>query len=377
MKYVLVGAGSIGRALIADILDAEPEASFLAIDADPAAVAAAAKLGGERGRVETVVSEAADPAALTPLLKDAAVVVNCTYGARCLEILDAAIAARASYVDVHGTLLMEERFARHDAARAAGITALIGLGVSPGLTNMLAAAKARRFQGGVDIDCEYITHRPINPTTGLLETALRQFRNGVKAPVWEDGKLHWYPPFSGAIRTRFAGMSEDVEIVYTPHSEPFTVPRFVKNARRVVVRGAYHAKVMTLLKSLYEFGLLDPSRTVQVDGVPRDFQPLLREALMGDGSPRPAEMSSSYTMRVRVTDGKTTLSTTVYHDPAWDVAPQGRMTALPAAFGARLVANGEFVQPGVCGSELYSDAQAEACLAHLRERGLKVLEERS
>jgi hypothetical protein len=50
---------------------------------------------------------------------------------------------------------------------------------------------------------------------------------------------------------------------------------------------------------------------------------------------------------------------------------------LPAAFGARLVANREFVQPGVCGSELYTDAQAEACLAHLRERGLKVLEERS
>jgi saccharopine dehydrogenase-like NADP-dependent oxidoreductase len=375
MKYVLVGAGSIGRALIADILGAEPDARFVAIDPDHAALAAAARLGGAQQPVETIVAEANDAKALAPLLEGAAVVVNCTYGARCLEILDAAIAARAPYVDVHGTLLMEERFARHDAAHAAGITVLIGLGVSPGLTNMLAASGARRFEGDVDIDCEYITHRPINPTAGLLETALRQFRNGVKAPVWEDGKLHWHPPFSGAIRTRFAGMDEDVEIVYTPHSEPFTVPRFVRNARRVVVRGAYHESVMTLLKSLYAFGLLDPALDVTVDDTRQNFQPLLRAALMGDGSPRPAGMKSSYTARVRVSDGKRQLSTTIYHAPGWDQAPQGRMTALPAAYGARLVANRKFVHHGVCGSELYTDAQAGDCLAHLRERGLIVLQE--
>jgi saccharopine dehydrogenase-like NADP-dependent oxidoreductase len=189
MKYVLIGAGSIGRALIADILSVEPDTRFVAIDADPAAVEAAMRLGGAERRVETVVTEASEAGEIAPLLEGAAVVVNCTYGARCLEILDAAIAARASYVDVHGTLLMEERYARHEAAKAAGITALIGLGVSPGLTNMLAAAGARRFEGDVDIDCEYITHRPINPTMGLLETALRQFRDGVQAPVWENGRL--------------------------------------------------------------------------------------------------------------------------------------------------------------------------------------------
>ena len=70
---------------------------------------------------------------------------------------------------------MEERFSRDGAAKAAGVTALIGTGVSPGLTNMMAAWGARQFKGAVDIECEYATFRPINPSEGLLETALRQF----------------------------------------------------------------------------------------------------------------------------------------------------------------------------------------------------------
>ena len=79
------------------------------------------------------------------------------------------------------------------------MTCLIGTGVSPGLTNMMAAWGARQLKGEVSIECEYATFRPVNPTEGLLETALRQFRNGVKAPIFDDYKLSYLPPFSGAV----------------------------------------------------------------------------------------------------------------------------------------------------------------------------------
>ena len=146
MLYALIGAGSIGRALIRDVLDADPKSRFLAIDAEEGALKAAEALDG-KGRVATKKAEATDCATLTPLLAGAAVVINCTFGARCLEILDAAITAKVPYIVVHGTLLMAERLERHDAAKAAGITALIGEGVSPGLTNMLARAIAPPHAG--------------------------------------------------------------------------------------------------------------------------------------------------------------------------------------------------------------------------------------
>ncbi len=371
MRIVLIGAGNIGRALIRDVLDIEKDASILAVDFDARALEAAAAL--ERGgRVTTRRAEAERVDELAGIIGGHDVVVNCTYGAKCIEILDAAIAAKVPYIDVHGTLLMEERFSRHDAAKAAGVTALIGTGVSPGLTNMMAAWGARQFKGDVTIECEYATFRPINPTEGLLETALRQFRNGVKAPIFEDGKLSYVPPFSGPLKTRFRGVDEEVELVYTPHSEPQTIPRFVKNAKRVTVRGAYQSSIMSLLKSLYAFGLMDPARKVTVDGRKVDFAPLLREALNGDGSPKPEGVRTTYVMRVRVTGAGGVFEATLGHPPGWDPLPQGRMTSLQPAYAARLIAKGEFAHPGVVGAELFTDAQVEGCLAHLQSRGLWV-----
>lgn len=370
MKIALIGAGNIGRALTRDILEAEKDARIVAMDSDARALEAVAKLDATRVTVRR--AEAANVGELTELIKGHDVVVNCTYGAKCMEILDAAIAARVHYIDVHGTLLMEERFSRSEAARAAGVTALIGTGVSPGLTNMMAAWGARQFEGEVTIECEYATFRPINPSEGLLETALRQFRNGVRVPVYENGKVSYLPPFSGAVKTRFPGLDEEVELVYTPHSEPQTIPRFVKNAKRVTVRGAYQASIMTLLKSLYAFGLMDPARTVTVEGRKVDFAPLLREALNGDGSPKPPDVRTTYVMRVRVSGEGRSIEISLGHPPGWDPLPQGRMTSLQPAYAARLVARGEFVHPGVVGAELFTDAQVEGCLAHLRSRGLWV-----
>ena len=369
MKIALIGAGNIGRALIRDVLDLEKDATILAVDFDARALEAAAALGFG-SRVTTRRAEADRVDEMAGIIRGHDVVVNCTYGAKCMEILDAAIAAKVPYIDVHGTLLMEERFSRHDVAKAAGVTILIGTGVSPGLTNMMAAWGARQFKGEVSIECEYATFRPINPTEGLLETALRQFRNGVQAPIFEDGKVSYLPPFSGAKEVRFKGVEDAVELVYTPHSEPQTIPRFVKNAKRVTVRGAYQAQIMTLLKSLYAFGLMDPARKVTVDGKQVDFAPLLREALNGDGSPKPKGVRTNYVMRVRVTGEGGVHEITMGHPPGWDPLPQGRMTSLQPAYAARLIAKGEFVHPGVVGAELFTDAQVEGCLAHLQSRGL-------
>lgn len=371
MKIALIGAGNIGRAFIRDVLDVEPGATIHAVDFDPRALAAVHALG-YGAKVSTQEAGADHVDALAAMIRGHDVVVNTTYGAKCMEILDAAIAAKVPYIDVHGTLLMEERFSRHEAARAAGVTALIGTGVSPGLTNMMAAWGARRFEGAVTIECEYSTQRPINPTEGLLETALRQFRNGVQAPIYEDGRLSYLPPFSGPLRTRFKGLEDEVELVYTPHSEPQTIPRFVKNAKRVTVRGAYQAPIMALLKSLYAFGLMDPARKVTVDGRAVEFAPLLREALHGDGSPKPADVRTNYVMRVRVTGEGGAHEITLGHPPGWDPLPQGRMTSLQPSYAARLIAKGEFRHPGVVGAELFTDAQVEGCLAHLQKRGLWV-----
>ena len=368
MHYTLIGAGSIGRSLAKDILAEEPAARFTVFDVDRRALELARALDPER--VAAMPTQGGDVAAFAAMIGNGDIVINCTAGAQCVEILEAAIARKVSYLDVHGTLLLKERLALNDQAQRAGVTAMIGVGVSPGLTNMLGAYLARKVDGPADVECEYATLRPLNPTEGLLETALRQMRNGVTAAVYEDGKTSYYPPFSGALRTRFHGIDQEVELVYTPHSEPLTMPLFVPNVRRVSVRGTYGPRIQTLLKSLYEFGLLDPALDVETEGRKVNFQPLLREALMGDGSLKPTGVQAQYVMRVRVSGNGTTFSRTLGHPPGWDPLPQGRMTALPAAYYARLLARGGITQTGVCGTEVASDPQVEQCLDFLQQRGL-------
>lgn len=371
MKYVLVGAGNIGQEIIKDILTTDREARLLAIDFNPQALERAQALSPE-GRVQTRLSGAESAEALAPLLEGAAVVINCTYGERIVDILKACILARVCYVDINGTMLLEERLALNDAARDAGITALICMGVSPGLTNMLAAYGARQFDGDVAIDCEYATHRPLNITEGLLETALRQFRNGVKTTVVEERKVKTFEPFHGRKRVAFPHLEQGVDVIYTPHTEPLTVSRFVENAASVTVRGTYEHRIMQLLESLSRFGLLDPALTVEIDGKPVSFQPVLRQALMGDGRPRPGDITGLYVMRVRVAQQDRSMEITVGHPPGWEAIPQGRMTALPTSFSAQLVARRELAQPGVCVPENFTDAMVEDCLRYLEARGMEV-----
>jgi saccharopine dehydrogenase-like NADP-dependent oxidoreductase len=373
MHYALIGAGSIGRALARDILEQCADARFSVFDIDDKALGQVVALSPDR--VQARVAEGADSAAIAALVAGADVVVNCTAGAQCIEILEAAIAAKVPYLDVHGTLLLKERLALSADVAKAGILAMIGVGVSPGLTNMLGAYLARKVDGPADVECEYATLRPLNPTPGLLETVLRQMRNGTVAPVYENGRTEFHPPFSGARRTRFPGLDQDVELVYTPHSEPLTMPLFVPNVRRVTVRGTYTPPIQSLMKSLYEFGLLDPALQVEVDGRPTDFQPLLRQALMGDGKLKPQGVQAQYVMRVRVAGGGRTSVCALGHPPGWDALPQGRMTALPASYFAQLMARRAIPETGVYGTEVASGRQVEECLEYLQQRGLWVVRE--
>jgi saccharopine dehydrogenase-like NADP-dependent oxidoreductase len=378
MEYVVLGAGGVGRSLIADVLKTQAVARVTAIDNFDASLEAVAKLAPAE-RLKTLKLDVADIAAVVQAIGHADVVVNATDGSRSIEILKACIEAKKPYIDVHGTLLVNERLALSDAAKAAGITAVIGMGCSPGITNMLGAYGVRNAAGDISVEVEYITQRAMNPSMGLLDTVLRQFRDHVRSYEYVDGEYTLHPPFAGALRTRFPGIDGEVELVLTPHSEPQTLPRFVPGIKRVSVRGAYQPEIMDLVKTLSKFGLLKAETQVAVQGAPTDFQPVLRTALMGDGSLKPGGVETVYCLRVRVIaeqPGKRrVVETTVGHPKGWDPLPQARMTAIPTAFTAQLVASGGFRHPGVCGPEMFSDADVEACLAYLRERGLWTLTE--
>jgi lysine 6-dehydrogenase len=94
-----------------------------------------------------------DTPRLHELLTDADIVVNCAgpFFRLGVPALRAAIATRTTYVDIcDDPDPTVDMLALDGEARAAGVGALIGMGASPGLSNLLAVRAARRLDSVVD-----------------------------------------------------------------------------------------------------------------------------------------------------------------------------------------------------------------------------------
>lgn len=135
MKVVVVGgAGRVGRRVVSELA---PHEGVSAVVAD--------RVRPDDAGQPFVGIDLGDPASIRSSIEDADVVINTSgpfdrWGA---VVLDAAIAVGTHYIDVcddpEPTLDMLKR---DRAAKQAGVRAVIGLGVSPGVTNYLAMVAA-------------------------------------------------------------------------------------------------------------------------------------------------------------------------------------------------------------------------------------------
>jgi hypothetical protein len=182
-----------------------------------------------------------DGGRLGRLLSDHDVVVNTVgpfdrWGCR---ILDAAIAAGTHYVDVcddpRPTLELLERGPR---AAEMGVRAVVGLGASPGLPNLLMVVAARELD-----DTDSLISYWGDPSEGLDDAAARKlaarivtsFRDGRAAwqhmlvqtsgtiPVWRDGRRTDVPPWADQYRITLSGGETGI-FRLMGHPEAITVP---------------------------------------------------------------------------------------------------------------------------------------------------------
>ena len=140
MNVLCLGAGGMG-ALAAETLAGFGEVGRMTVaDLNPEAAQRVAATC--RGKATARAVSVEDAAALTELMRGHDVVANCVgpFFRFAVPILSCAIAAGVNYFDIcddpEPTLAMLKM---GKEAEAAGITAVVGVGATPGITNMLAA----------------------------------------------------------------------------------------------------------------------------------------------------------------------------------------------------------------------------------------------
>ena len=143
---VLGGTGGMGRWAVRDLTESDgvDEVVVAALDGARAAETAgwaAARAGPiSSAQVSSLVLDAREPAALRQALARAEVVCNCAHNAVNLPVMEACADSGTHYVDLGGLFHTTRRqLLLHDRFVAAGVTAVIGMGSSPGTTNVMAA----------------------------------------------------------------------------------------------------------------------------------------------------------------------------------------------------------------------------------------------
>lgn len=321
MRLAVLGAGGMGRyaartAATFDFVD-----DLLVGDLDGAAGARLAATIGAKAR--SVPVNVTDEAALVRVLSGVDAVLNTVGPFYRLgpPVLRAAIRARCHYLDINDDWESTEAMLEMaNDARAAGITAVIGMGASPGISNLLAVTAARELDAveelcaGFDLDAAMPETRGAKPAAATVH-GVHQLSGRIR--VFDDGRLLEQPALR-RVDVDYPGLGR-LPAWTMGHPEAITFPVHFPGLRRslvVMTMARSNLVAMRVFAALIGSGMLSTERAAA-----------WVEWLEGVG--KPAKTPDDY-LREITTDGAARLP------PLFAIA-RGRRNGEPAAVAAAIL----------------------------------------
>jgi saccharopine dehydrogenase (NAD+, L-lysine-forming) len=356
MKIVVLGgAGEVGSEVTRELAASAEVDDLVVADVDEdRAQALVASLGV--GHATAVGLDVADRESALAVLGGADVLMNCTSFVLFDDVINLAVTARVNYAD-----LISEPSAEHErAAREAGITAISGLGATPGLSNVLVRHAAEELDELEEVHISWTSFRTIAPTPGLLDTILWELSESCDTRVYfQNGRLEQAAFLDGSRLVRFAEPVGIQRVYFVPHTEVRTLPRMFPSLRFCAVRGSWRPELMEHMRVLGHYGLLAPDALESTKQRIWDRHGGLRDAAPWTLYVNIEVLATSDGAQVR-------RAYDVSHPTEWGQAGPGRMTGVPAAVGALLLARHGTTEPGFVDPERYYDPYE--FLAELEQR---------
>ena len=288
----MVGAGGVGAAFAAIAQRREAFERVVLADVSPRRAHEVVARLGEADRFAAERVDASDRAGLVDLIArtrpDA--VLNACDPRLNEPIFGACFDAKVTYMDMAmtlskphperpyelpGTMLGEHQLAQHELWEQAGLLALVGIGVEPGLSDVFASYAAQELfsevrevgvRDGADLVVEGYEFAPTFSIWTTIEECLNP------PLVWERERgFYTTAPFSEAEAFTFPEGIGEVECVNVEHEEVVLIPRWV-SCERVTFKYGLGQEFIDVLRTLHKLGL-DSTEPVAVRGLqvaPRD-----------------------------------------------------------------------------------------------------------
>ena len=296
MNLLIIGAGGVGTAAAMIIKRAGKEGDWAKkivvsdYNFDRAKQVAEKICGGGKYIAEKIDAGNAD--GIKELIKkhDITFVMNAVEPRFNETIFDTCFDEKIGYIDCAMTLskrhpekpyelahikLGDYQFAKHEEWKKAGVMAIVGSGVEPGVVNVFAKYAAKYLFDEID----EVNIRDGDSYEGAdghfgfsVWTTIEECLN--PPVIWEKGK-GWFTtePFSEPEIFNFPGGIGDVEVINVEHEEVLMIPRVI-DCNRVTFKFGVPRETRQLLLNLEEVGMDDAHRKIKVGDseiAPRDF----------------------------------------------------------------------------------------------------------
>ncbi len=285
------GAGDEGSAVTRDLIrfynDKISKIILADIDSDRAS-GVVAEIGTDKVSAQHL--DVSNHRALVKAIQEVDIVLNYVgpfyrWGAK---VLKAAMEAKKHYIDIdddsQSTL---EKLDLDEEARAARITAIVGLGSGPGSSNLIARHGAEKLDRVDEINIYWVANARFAGSKLLPKGGASHNYHGMQmaGPQYINGKFVEMPPLSGSTWVDFDPPVGRAECVYFGHPEAVTLPRYIKGLKTATNRGGLIPSYqMRRAREAIDLGLTRDI-PVEIDGktiLPVDFLCALQNTIIPD-----------------------------------------------------------------------------------------------
>jgi len=351
---LLGGAGTVGSTATRVLAMSDVFSEIVIGDVE---IEKAKMLASELGeKVSAVRVNALDSSSIKKAIEGSSVVLNCIgpfykFGP---IVLKATIESEVNYVDICDDFDATEMLLKMDKeAKKAGLSALVGMGSSPGIANVLVRFCVDMLLDEVESIDIYHAHGG-EPIEGPAVVKHRIHSMIIRIPVFLDGKFKTVNLFeeSGMALEEEADFPEigKYRVYAYPHPETITLPKYIKGVKRVTNLGLVLPPAYAeLIKGIVRLGMTG-EEPVEVKGqkvAPLDFAVGFalsqRKRLMKE-----AGITEPMGSLKIVVKGKEKGESSTY---VFSMSSRGRGmpegTGVPAALGAMLMGLGKIREKGV------------------------------
>jgi saccharopine dehydrogenase (NAD+, L-lysine-forming) len=352
---ILGGGGAVGSIATKTLASSGVFSDITVADINMAAARKTVK-EAKGAKVTAVQLDAESSDSIKKAIAGSAVVLNCVgpfykYGP---DILKTVIGAGIGYVDICDDFdATEALLAMDEKAKKAGVSALIGMGSSPGVANVLVRFCADSLLDRVESVDIYHAHGGEN-IEGAAVVKHRIHSMKMDIPMFLNGQFTTVKLFEESGRA----LEEEADFqnvgtyrVYAyPHPETITLPHYLKGVKRVTNLGLVLPPAYAeLIKGMVKLGVTD-EEPIEVQGrkvVPLEFAVAFilaqRRRLMNEAS----LTEPMGCLKIVVKGYKDGGKNTYVFSMSSRGQGMGEGTGIPAAIGAMIMATGKIKEKGV------------------------------